>query len=464
MHRLGGGEVGAAENGGALEAAWHARRSLGGARRRRRRGRRQTRRRRAASLAGSRAAAMAARPLARMVETGSWPRRSACGGGDARFPDRYASSKAARAASKRPDATAAALVSARRIAATQAPRVTDGEFERDAHKTPSNASERICVASPVSSPVRRSLKEATQPETLLASPPRIHAHSSTARGDAFARITAAATRTASRVTFATSRDCKACCFTARRPHANSTNVQLDGGHGAALRARRSPRRRGLKNIRAHDGGDVPQPLGEVFSARRARALVVVGVHLVVAHESALGVAAVRRRRAVLRELSAAPPPPPPPGDGRAHATSSSAGGPTRPPHALWDSNAAAISVHGCSAAAGDAPGASPAMASHSASRQKHRTSASAPASGGGFEPSAAARRSSLLSDRFFAFLSFENSLVRDVRASRRGVRARAERVRRRVLGTRRGREGGATRDAGQNLGAERGVRGRRPTR
>jgi len=95
---------------------------------------------------------------------------------------------------------------------------------------------------------------------------------------------------------------------------------------------------------------------------------------------------------------------------RAHETSSFAGGPMRPPHALKDSNAAAISVHGCRAAAGDAPGISHAMASHSASRQKQRTSASAPASGGGLEPSAAARRSSLLSDRFFAFLSLENSL------------------------------------------------------
>ena len=196
VHRLGGGEVERRGKRRRLEAAWHARRSASAARD-------------AAAAAGvartRRRRVCLARGLARRCDGGQASGEDGGDGllapaqrvrrrGDARFPDRYASSKAARAASKRPDATAAALVSARRIAAAQAPRVTDGEFERDAHKTPSNASERICVASPVSSPVRRSLKEATQPETLLASPPRIHAHSSTARGDAFARITAAATR------------------------------------------------------------------------------------------------------------------------------------------------------------------------------------------------------------------------------------------------------------------------------
>ena len=402
----------AAENGGALEAAWHARRSASAARdAAAAAGVARLAAAASASLAGSRAAAMAARPLARMVETGSWPRRSACGGGDARFPDRYASSKAARAASKRPDATAAALVSARRIAATQAPRVTDGEFERDAHKTPSNASERICVASPVSSPVRRSLKEATQPETLLASPPRIHAHSSTARGDAFARITAAATRTASRVTFATSRDCKACCFVTSRPHANSTNVQPSTAGTEPLSA--LPAKPSTARAKKTSGPTTAatslnpsarsslRAAHELWSSSASTSSSLTKARSVSPSFAALAPSFGNQRGAAAAAAAATR---------RAHATSSSAGGPTRPPHALWDSNAAAISVHGCSAAAGDAPGASPAMASHSASRQKHRTSASAPASGGGFEPSAAARRSSLLSDRFFAFLSFENSL------------------------------------------------------
>ena len=401
----------AAENGGALEAARHARRSA------RRRATPPPPRASLYSPPPRRPRSRARAPL--RWRPGLWrgwwrrarPRRSACGGGDARFPDRYASSKAARAASKRPDATAAALVSARRIAATQAPRVTDGEFERDAHKTPSNASERICVASPVSSPVRR-VKEATQPETLLASPPRIHAHSSTARGDAFTRITAAATRTASRVTFATSRDCKACCFVTSRPHANSTNVQPSTAGAEPLSA--LPAKPSTARAKKTSGPTTaatslnPSARSSLCAAHELWSLwssVSTSSSLTKARSVSPSFAALApsfgNQRGAAAAAAAA--------TRRAHATSSSAGGPTRP-RTPCGTRTPRPSPSTAAAPPPGTPPARPRPRRRTAHPGRNTEPRAAPASGGGFEPSAAARRSSLLSDRFFAFLSFENSL------------------------------------------------------